>query len=133
VARAPEGAVKAAKKQWRLEAELPVFEPGENARGVTGEYRQRAVEQNDRAISRVLAAALPAIEADLLERLKERVKADLVGESADLAGPLGEAIAEESGNYSLEFCEPETVAAGFCNWLAALQNRTDIEEGTDGC
>jgi hypothetical protein len=44
-----------------------------------------------------------------------------------LAGPLGEAIADVSGSYSLEFTTPEQVAEGICNWLAAALPSTDRE------
>lgn len=54
--------------------------------------------------------------------LAQRVKAELRGENdsdASLDGKLGEAIAEESGSYSLEFCDPEDVAAGIAKWIVA--------------
>lgn len=48
----------------------------------------------------------------------EAVVRDLVSdEHGQLDGPLGEAIAEEAGNYSLEFVTPEQIAQGFVAWL----------------
>ena len=54
------------------------------------------------------------------EQVALQVKADLYSETPEattLAGPLGEAIAEAAGSYSLEFVTPEQLAEGICAWL----------------
>lgn len=73
----PKEAVEAAKKQWRLVAELPQYEPEVGARGVSDDYRERVAEHNNRAISQVLSAAAPAI--------REQVMDELLSESAIIA------------------------------------------------
>ena len=65
--------------------------------------------------------------------LQGRVQAELYsGDQGELAGPLGEAIAEEAGNYSLEFVSPEAVARGIAAWLLDLSScpddRVSLEE-----
>jgi len=55
------------------------------------------------------------------EELQRAIRRDLHSEGDEqtgLAGPLGEAIADASGSYSLEFTTPEEVAEGICNWLS---------------
>lgn len=83
-----------------------------------------------------ISAALPAISTAVLEDLKDQIRGDLYSEEGDWAGPLGERIAESSGNYSPEFTSPQQVAYGFCHWLdlqiAALSQPSSDNQGKAG-
>lgn len=55
-----------------------------------------------------------------IDELCKRIQAELHSEPDGcirLDGLLGEAIAEEAGNCSLEFVTPEQLALGICSWL----------------
>jgi hypothetical protein len=67
----PKEAIEAAKQKWRLVAELPRHEPEADARGVSDDYRERADEENNHAISQVLQAAAPAIRNQERQRIQE--------------------------------------------------------------
>lgn len=67
---------------------------------------------------------LLAENRSLRSKLADRVKAELhseqhIGADNALAGPLGDAIAEVAGSYSLEFITPEQLAEGIAAWLVA--------------
>lgn len=55
-----------------------------------------------------------SIDSDWIAEEAER---ELVADEGCLAGRLGEAIATESGNYSLEFCTPSDIARGVAKWI----------------
>lgn len=63
------------------------------------------------------------MEVISIRDLAERIKAELHSEDIDrdnsLDGPLGKAIADVSGSYSLEFITPEQLAEGIVAWLVA--------------
>lgn len=72
------------------------------------------------------------IEVVPLSEVRDALRRDLHSDSEEtkgLAGPAGEAIADVSGSYSLEFTTSEQVAQGICNWLAAAFP-SDSEEGS---
>ena len=79
----------------------------------------RACDERER-----LNVGLLAQNRSLRSKLAERVKAELYdvevgGDPYSLSGPLGEAIADVSGSYSLEFITPEQLAEGIAAWLVA--------------
>lgn len=68
-----------------------------------------------------------------LDELLERIQAELHSEEDGcirLDGPLGQAIADEAGSWSLEFVTPEELALGICSWLKDFGPRED--EGGEG-
>jgi hypothetical protein len=114
-----EGALADAER-WQIENAL-----GQAIRRLEGEERAVTIALADHA-----ASTQPVVD---LEKLREKVRAELHGESDEdgsLAGPLGEAIADAAGSYSLEFCSPESVARGIRAWLASLSDPK--EKGTEG-
>jgi hypothetical protein len=59
----------------------------------------------------------------LAQRIKAELHSEDVASDVSLAGPLGEAIANSSGSYSLEFTTPEQLAEGIVAWLGLHPER----------
>lgn len=85
-------------------------------------WHQWFADHPDRDVDEENPVLLPVEEIPVvsLSGLAEQVKAELHSdgpETKGLDGPLGEAIANHSGTYSLEFITPEQLAQGIVDWL----------------